>query len=77
MSIVLSDHAERQIKERKLSRKQLVETINSPDIKEKSFKNRRLRRKAFSDKMLEVVTVTEGSKITVITAYYLGDTNEN
>ncbi len=33
--------------------------------------NRRLRQKEFGGNILEVVTVTEGSRITIITAYYI------
>lgn len=77
MSTVLSEHAEEQIKERRVFRKHVFETVRNPDSKEESFKNRRLRRKSFGDKMLEVVTITEGPRITVVTAYYLGEKDEN
>lgn len=77
MSIEYSDHAKRQIKERKILLINIVETIRNSSMKAKSFKNRKLRQKRFGSKILEVVTVTEGSKITVITAYYLGVNDEN
>ena len=41
-----------------------------------SFKNRRLWRKSFSGKILQAVTVTEGSRITVISGYYLRKTKK-
>lgn len=69
MPIKFSDHAKDNLKERKISEKRVVETVNNPDNILTSFKNRRLRQKRFGDRILEVVTVTEGSRITVVTAY--------
>ena len=46
-------------------------------MKLKTFKNRRLRQKRVGGKILEVVAVTEGSRIIVVTAYYLEDNSEN
>ncbi|GEM_PF-1583915 len=77
MSIVFADHAKKQIEERKILKNQIVSTVKNPESKEKSFKNRLLRRKVFDDKILEVVTITEGSKITIVTAYYLKESYEN
>jgi hypothetical protein len=71
MSIKFSDHAVRQLKERKISRKQVIDTVGEPKVTSRSFKNRTLRQRQFGSKILEVVTVTEGSRITVVTAYYL------
>lgn len=69
MPIKFSNHAIDNLKERKISKKRVVETVNNPDNMLASFKNRRLRQKRFGDRILEVVTVTEGSRITVVTAY--------
>lgn len=77
MSIVFSGHARAQLKVRKISEKQVREVIGKPDERVKSFRSRVLKKKRFNDKILEVVTVTEGSRITVITAYYLEENNEN
>lgn len=71
MSIKFSDHAAAQLKERKIPKKRVVDTVKKPETKSKSFKNRTLRQRRFGSKILEVVAVTEDSKITVITAYYL------
>jgi len=60
-----------QLKRREISKKRLIQTVENPEKTIPSFRNRRLRQKTFDDMMLEVVTKTEGSKITVITAYYL------
>lgn len=69
MPIKFSDHAIGNIKERYISKKRAVEAVRNPDKILISFKNRRLRQKRFSGRILEVVTVTEGSRITVVTAY--------
>jgi uncharacterized membrane protein len=69
--IVFSDHARKQLKERYVSKKRTIEAVRNPDKVLASFKNRRLRQRRFGDRILEVVTVTEGSRITVVTSYYL------
>lgn len=71
MPITFSDHAKFQLKKRRISQKQVLEVVKNPQEILPSFKNRRLRRKVFGGKILQVVTVTEGSKITVISSYYL------
>lgn len=71
MPIVFTDHAKKQLKERHILQKSVTQAVTNPDRILKSFKNRRLRQKVFGGKILEAVTVTEGSKITIITAYYL------
>ncbi|MDO8486724.1 MAG: DUF4258 domain-containing protein [Candidatus Curtissbacteria bacterium] len=77
MSIKFSDHATRQLKARKISKRDVIQTVKNPEVKSKSFKNRTLRRRRFGSKMLEVVTITEGSTIIVITPYYLEEEDEN
>jgi len=69
--IIFSDHAEFQLKKRGIPQKRIFDTIRDPQEIIPSFKNRRLRRKLFGDKILQVITVTEGSRITVISSYYL------
>ena len=73
MSIKFSDHARKQIKERKIPVNRVNETVKNPERKIFSSRNRKLRQRQFGSKILEVVTVTEGSRITVITVYYLKD----
>lgn len=71
MSIEFSKHALDQLKSRKIPKARVIETVKKPQKKLKSFKNRKLRRKPFGSKILEVVTITEGSRTTVISQYYL------
>ena len=71
MPVVISDHGKRQIKRRNISQKLILRAVRNPQEIRESFRGRKLRRKIVGSKMLEVATRTEGSKITVITAYYL------
>ena len=72
-----SKHAKERNVKRKIPRKKILETVRKPDTIIESFKGRKLRRKKFADKILEVVTITEGNKITIISQYYLGEEDEN
>ncbi|KKR86027.1 MAG: hypothetical protein UU34_C0023G0007 [Candidatus Curtissbacteria bacterium GW2011_GWA1_41_11] len=71
MNIEFSDHAKKQIKERKIQKSHVASVVEKPTRKVKSFRNRMLLQKRFGSKILEVVTVGEKSQVTVITAYYL------
>lgn len=76
MNIGFSDHAEKQIKERKIPKNRVVNVVKKPTREIKSFRNRNLLQKQFGSRILEVVTVIEDTRIIVITAYYLEE-NEN
>ena len=71
MSIIFSDHSKQQLKIRNISSRLVLKTVENPQEVLESFRGRKLRRAKFGDKLLEVVTTTEGSVITIITAYYL------
>jgi hypothetical protein len=71
MPIKLSDHAIQQIKRRNLTQDLVIDIVGKPEEILTSYRRRKLRRRKIGDKILEVVTRTEGSRITVITAYYL------
>ena len=71
MPVVFSDHAKLQLKKRQISQTVVRKVVISPYRIIPSFKGRKLRQKRVGDKLLEVVTRTEGSRITVVTAYYL------
>lgn len=71
MPIRFSDHAKFQLRKRHLSQKKILEIVKNSDETLPSYKNRRLRRKLIGGKILQVVTITEGSRITVISGYYL------
>lgn len=75
MSIALSGHAKDQIKRRKIPDELVRKAAKNPEEILPSFRDRKLRRIHIYGKILEVVTKTEGSKITIITAYYLKEEN--
>ncbi len=75
--IEFSDHAKKRNLKRKIPKKWILKTAKEPEEIINSFKGRELRRKKFDDKILEVVTVSEGNTIKIITQYYLGGKDES
>lgn len=71
MPIQFSDHSKQQLKRRKISQKLAIKVIRNPDSVSSSFKGRKLRRIKVGGKILVIVTRTEGSRITIVTGYYL------
>lgn len=71
MGIEFSQHGREQIKRRGISRSHVLQTIENADIKEVTFRGRKLFRKRFGEKLLEVVAVEEDKELIIITAYYL------
>lgn len=71
MPIEFSKHAKEQLRRRKISQKQVVNVVRNSHQKVSSFRDRKLRQMRVGAKLLEVVTKTEGARITVITAYFL------
>lgn len=71
--IVFSDHALTQNKKRKIPESRIMRVVTNPSEVEQGSRGRLIRRKKFGKKMLEVITITEGSRVTVITQYYLGE----
>jgi len=75
--IKFSDHAKFQLRKRHISQRQVLDVVRNSEEIRPSYKNRRLRRKLVGGKILQVVTATEGSRITVISSYYLRRQYEN
>lgn len=71
MKIEFSDHSSKQNLDRKIPNSQVRKTISDPSSVLPSFKGRKLFRREFADKTLEVVIVEESGKIVVVTFYYL------
>lgn len=71
MPLIFSDHAREQIKRRNISHAHIKKAVYESDEILPSFRGRKLRRIQIASKILEVITRTEGSHITVITAYFL------
>jgi len=71
MKIEFSEHAEQQLKRRKITREVVKKAIQNFEEKIASYRKRELLQIRIDGKLLEVVTKKEGQKIIVITAYYL------
>ena len=77
MKVIFSEHARKQNLRRKIPTRSIIETVKNPEDVIDSFRNRKLRRKKFGDKILEVATITEEDTLTVITQYWLKQEGEN
>ncbi len=65
------------MKSRGISERRVIHTICEPDDEIESFRSRRLCRRIYGGKILEVVTKSEDRDITVVTAYYLENDYES
>ncbi len=75
MKIKFSEHAKEQLRERKIARRLIIQTVNDPESKQKSFRKRLLLRRSFGGKILEVVTVKELDHLVIVTEYFLEGKN--
>lgn len=71
MPIVFSEHAKSQLKRRKISLKVARDIVENPRKIASSFRSRKLRSRTVRGKLIEIVTKTEGSKISIITGYII------
>ena len=71
MRILFSDHSRDRLLERNINKSDIIEVVNNPDEIVSSSRNRKLYRKRFLNKVLEVVITKEDKNIIIITAYYL------
>ncbi len=71
MPIIFSEHAKRQLKRRNISLKLAKDITVNPDKIASSFRNGKLRSRTVRGKLVEIVTRTEGSRITIITGYFI------
>ncbi|MBC8520742.1 MAG: DUF4258 domain-containing protein [Methanomicrobia archaeon] len=62
-------HAEDQIKERKISKKEVEMTIKSPIEVVSGYGNRKVAHRVFDDKLLRAIYEKKEDKIIVISAY--------
>jgi hypothetical protein len=71
VKVIFSNHAKERLKQREIPSHKVVSTVRNSEKVLISFRARKLFRKRFGDKMLEVIAVEENSVFEVITAYYL------
>ena len=69
--IIFTDHAQIRMRERKISRAQVIETIKHPEIEMIEDDDIKLVRKKFGNKSLEVAIESGKNKVIVITLYWL------
>ncbi|MBI2676238.1 MAG: DUF4258 domain-containing protein [Candidatus Aenigmarchaeota archaeon] len=70
MEISYTDHAERQIAERKIPKEIIEATLLEPDAVTEGRFGRKIAQKAIKDRLLRIVYSTENGAYIVITTYY-------
>jgi len=71
MEIIYSPHAQKRLRERKISKVVVVLAVQNPDNQLLGERNRVIVQKHFGTRTLEVIYVVEANKIVIITLYYL------
>ncbi len=71
MEIIYSPHAKKRLRERKISKAAVIQTIKKPDKELSSDRNRIIAQRYFGNRILEVIYVKENNQIVIITLYYL------
>ena len=70
-SFIYTKHARIRIEQRKLSKKQIENTVINPDKTLPGFKGRTLVQKSFGSNIIEVVYKREQNNFIILTAYWL------
>ncbi|MDO8518263.1 MAG: DUF4258 domain-containing protein [bacterium] len=71
MQIEFSDHAELKIRQRKLSRQKILETVERPDLVQLGYSGREKLFKNFGKNHLQVIVKREAGSIVVVTAHWI------
>ncbi len=71
MKVIFSNHAELKIRQRKLAREKILETIARPDSSTPSLDGREILLKKFRTNHLQVVVKRERAAIIVITSHWV------
>ena len=71
MKLNFKPHAQTQINYRNISIEDIKSVIRYPDNSYRTFGNRIVSQKNFTEGVLEVVYTTDGKKYIIITTYYL------
>ena len=71
MMIFFTQHALLKLKQRKISKKLVVEALKSPDNVLKSYSDRKIIYKKFSRLYLKIIYREESENIVVITQYWI------
>ncbi len=73
MSIIISRHAQRQMKWRKIAETEVKSTIAAPDMLQDSIKERKSAFKTLGGRLVKVTYGHEGDDIVVVTAVIKGE----
>ena len=76
MSIKFTKHALQRIKKRKISKDEILDTINNPDLLEKDLYGNSVAQKRIESRLLRVFYFSEGDAKIVITAYKTSKTEK-
>lgn len=69
MKIKFIEHALERMKERGITKDEVINAINEPDYVGKGYGNREVAQKLIDGKLLRVIYEKHGDEIVVITAY--------
>jgi hypothetical protein len=73
MSIIISRHAQRQLKWRKITETEVKSTIADPDMLQDASKERKNAFKTLGDRLVKVTYCRKGDDIVVVTAVIKGE----
>ena len=76
MSIKFTKHALQRIKKRKISKDEILDAINNPDLLEKDLYGNFVAQKIIERRLLRVFYFSEGDAKIVITAYKTSKTEK-
>ena len=76
MSIKFTKHALQRIKKRKISKDEILNTINNPDLLKKDLYGNSVAQKMIERRLLRVFYFSEGDAKIVITAYKTSKTEK-
>jgi len=68
--IIFTEHSLLKLRQRKISKTRVIETIKNPDYTIKSYFNREIALKKFDKLYLKVIYKKEGKDIIIITQYF-------
>ncbi len=77
MSIKFTKHALQRIKKRNISKDEILDTINNPDLLKKDLYGNSVAQKIIERRLLRVFYFSEGDAKIVITAYKTSKTEKN
>jgi len=69
--IIFTEHAETKLKQRKISKDLVAETLNNPSTRSKGYANRIIFHKKFGGRYLSVVAKQEKGNTIIITSYWV------